>query len=390
MTSARAYPRLPASAALTILGQMREIVSEDPSRLTELVAFEHLRAEAVPTGAIRATTEDIVRVREHVTEQLATWLVGRPVGRDATVSFDIALGRSLHESLGILPADAAHDETWNFLSAVVFPDVVWTRFPDLHPDRLLGKRHRNTLRRAWFRYDVIGDLQSSARLPLGEDEMTGLFERSQLARDRNLVRTLATMVLEADAPNRSQFARELLKGVTALTGTYLLDGLAADELTTRLEMIAAGPRQTARHRAEKESGRPSHAAEGAGDVPVRRPPSTPQEQARPAPPEQLRRRSVDRSDLVQLFHNEMLDLCGRIEGETGMRPTVLRAMIGRMGGVEAARTIVGAPHPSDTFTTLMLEGRTDLTVETLVLDEDFRGLFTSGLLERAAARLGRS
>ena len=41
-------------------------------------------------------------------------------------------------SLEIIPADAAHDETWNFLTLVVFPDVAVQRFPDMHVDRMIG------------------------------------------------------------------------------------------------------------------------------------------------------------------------------------------------------------------------------------------------------------
>lgn len=391
-----AYPRLPNTEALIILHKMQEALAQGPEVLSELVASEHPRAEAVPTGAVVATADQIGSVRTHVMEQLAPWMTGRPLGRDATVTFDIALGKALHESLSILPADAAHEGTWSFLSAVVFPDVVWARFPDLHRDRLIGKRHRNTLRRAWARYDVIGDLQSQAVVPLGEDEMTGLFERSQLARDRQLLRTLAQMILDSDAANRSQFARGLLKGVTALTGTFLLDGLGPDELQLRLSGLVATPDRSPRHRIGQGKGLSSQ-PEDSPTLPTLEPPVQSKKvaatrqvpTARPAPKSIPERRAAGRADLVRLFHTEMLELSNQIEREVGYRPTHLRRMIAGTGGVDAARTIVGAPHPSETFTSLLLDGRPDLTVEALVLDEDFRGLFTVGLLERAAARLGR-
>lgn len=392
-----AYPRLPATEALIILHKMQETIAQGPQGLTELVAYDHPRAEAVPTGAAVATAEQIATTRTQVMESLAPWMTGRSVGRDSTIPFDIALGEALHRSLSILPADAAHEGTWSFLSAVVFPDVVWARFPDLHRDRLIGKRHRNTLRRAWSRYDVLGDLQSQAVVPLGEDEMTGLFERSQLARDRHLLRTLAEMILTSDAPNRSQFARGLLKGVTALTGTYLLDGLGAKELQERLAGLVATPNRTARHRwADGEGDPPSSIRAGVHPTQESTSPRTEAPRSIRTPAAQAaqksipERRAAGRSDLVRLFHTEMLELANQIEREAGHRPTQLRRMIAGVGGVEAARAIVGAPHPSETFTSLLLDGRSDLTVEALVLDDDFRGLFTEALLERAAARLGRS
>ena len=145
-------------------------------------------------------------------------------------AFDLALGRTLHEHLRIIPADAAHDETWSFLTLVVFPDVAVLRFPDMHVDRLIGTP-RNVLRRTWFRQEVLGDLLHSTDRPLGEDELVGLFERSALARNRALIRRLAVAVLAYDGPAaRSEWARDLYKRVTFITGPRLLDALSDAEL----------------------------------------------------------------------------------------------------------------------------------------------------------------
>ena len=152
------------------------------------------------------------------------------VPRSQAAAFDLTLGRALHEHLGIIPADAAHDETWSFLTLVVFPDVAVTRFPDMHVDRLIGTP-RNVLRRTWFRQEVLGDLLHSTDRPLGEDELVGLFERSALARNRALIRRLAVAVLAYDGPvARSEWARDLYKRVTFTTGPRLLDALSDAEL----------------------------------------------------------------------------------------------------------------------------------------------------------------
>lgn len=379
MTGGRAFPRLRTADTLAILEQMRDSAKKNPELLKEMVAFDHPRADAVPTGAAIASSEDVRHVREFVVEQLDEWLTGKPVGRDSTVRFDTALGRSLHESLQILPADAAHDETWNFLSAVVFPDVVWTRYPDLHQDRVLGKRHRNTLRRAWFRFDVIGDLQVEAAVPLGEDEMTGLFERSQVSRDRDLVRTLTKMILGSSASSRSQYARDLMKQVTALTGTFLLDGLHEQELQERIVSLTAGPRGMA----------PFPVAVSTSVTPQ----PTDDSSSRPSALESRRETgssALGTRDLVATFHQAMIDLCATIYREVGHDPTVLIRMISQLGGLEAARSVVGAARPSDTFTKLFLRGRQDLSVEALILEERFKGLFSQTLLDRAAERLGRA
>ena len=166
------------------------------------------------------------------------------VPRPQAAAFDLALGHTLHEQLRIIPADAAHDETWSFLTLVVFPDVAVIRFPDMHVDRLIGTP-RNILRRTWFRQEVLGDLLHSTDRPLGEDELVGLFERSALARNHALVRRLAVAVLAYDGPAaRSEWARDLYKRVTFSTGPRLLDALSDAELDAIIhgtEVAAAPP-----------------------------------------------------------------------------------------------------------------------------------------------------
>lgn len=368
MTRKLAFPRLRRADTLFLLQKMREVAHEDPTRLKDLSATSHPRAEAVPTGATVASPDDLARVRDHVMRALDPWRGEGSVTRESTVRFDLALGRSLHESLNILPADAAHEGTWEFLSAVLLPDVVWTRFPDLHQDRVLGKRHRNTLRRAWFRYDVIGDLQEAASNPLGEDEMTGVFERSQVARDRNLVRMVTELILESRASNRSEFTRGLMKGVTALTGTYLLDGLSPEELRERVLSLTETPKP---------------------DLPFADSPDNIQEtgargfKADPS----ARVTSIDNADLVRRFHREALERCAQMEEVLGHPPRAYLRSISQMGGVEAVRAIVGSHAPSATFTRLWLSGRPDLTLEMLVIREEFRGLFSEALRDQATNRI---
>lgn len=265
------------------------------------------------------------------------------------------------------------------MSAVVFPDVVWARFPELHQDRVLGKRHRNTLRRAWFRYDVIGDLQESASQPLGEDEMTGLFERTQVARNRELVRAAAHFILDSDAANRSEYARSLMKKVTALTGPYLLDGLSTGELLDHLKALDPG-RQLELEPASVIGKASLDERSSARSLP---------DSSIAATGTMHRVTREDRTDVVKRFHKEMILLCREVESVLGRRPQTLLRMISQMGGVEAARAVVGEAHPSDTFVMLWERGRLDLTLESLVLKEDFRGLFAEALLEQATTRMER-
>lgn len=224
----RVFPRLADVDGLERLALMR---AASPAELRDLVVFEHPRAVPVPTGGRPINVPELKTLRRVVMDGLSGFMVVPIIPRSQVSSFDMSLGEILHAHMDVVPADAAHDEIWTFLSTMVFPDVVAARFPDLHEDRVLGRR-RNTLRRTWEREDVLGDLQREASRPLGEDELVGLFERTALARNRVLIRALAKRVLseEDDQRPRSEFARALYREAAYVTGPVLLDVLSEKEV----------------------------------------------------------------------------------------------------------------------------------------------------------------
>lgn len=72
------------------------------------------------------------------------------------------------------------------------------------------------------------------------------------------------------------------------------------------------------------------------------------------------------------------------------RPTYFLSMLGERGGVETARSLLSKPTPSAGFTKLVVDyRRPDLTVESIVLEERFRPLFTDDELAKARRWLGR-
>jgi hypothetical protein len=225
------YPRLPLAIAKARVDEIGlALTSGGLPQVAALASVEHPRAAPVATGGRVASVDRIAEVRAAVLQTIEPWRVQGEVPRAQAATFDLALGRTLHERLEIIPADAAHDETWSFLTLIVLPDIAVLRFPDMHVDRLIGTP-RNALRRTWVRQEVLGGLLHSTERPLGEDELVGLFERSALARNRSLLRRLAAAVLEYDGPSaRSEWARRLYKRVTFSTGPRLLDALSDDEL----------------------------------------------------------------------------------------------------------------------------------------------------------------
>lgn len=225
------YPRLPFYAAQQLADDVAAAYRTDGlAGLEPLVAFSHARAEPVATGGRVADVSQIERVRQSVVAIAAPWQERGAVGRADAAAFDLAIGRTLHDSLAIIPGDAAHDETWNFLSLVVMPDLVVLRFPDMHPDRMFGTL-RNPLRSAWIRRDTLGDMTDRYDRPLGVDEMVGRFERSEMARNRPLIRALAKAVMEYDGRgSRSDWARDVFKEIRYATGPRALDGMTEEEL----------------------------------------------------------------------------------------------------------------------------------------------------------------
>lgn len=230
------YPRLQNENARKLLAEIREVSPQGIHAVARLASSAHPKAAPVATGGRPATSAEIHSVRTRVLHAVGAWVEDGAVSRRQQPRFDALLGEALHDALAIVVADAAHPATWNFLTLVVMPDVAVTRFRDLADDRGLGT-NRNVLRRAWTRWEILGDRLLVGTPPLGEDELVGLLERTAVARNRPLVHELASAVLNHDGVGaRSEYARELYKLVRRRTGPLMLDLLSQEELSTLVEM----------------------------------------------------------------------------------------------------------------------------------------------------------
>ena len=214
------YPRLPRALTLVEAGHIRDAMTDGGvPTVARLARVHHERQQPVSTGRI-ATQAEIEEVRSTVTDAMASQLSSGRVTDKA--AFDRELGAALHANLNILPADASHEGTWNFLSAVVFPEIVAFRFPNVPDRRVLGG-HRNVLRKTWIRHEILGD--ELLTLDLKEDELVGLFERTALVRNRTLVKLAAREVASRRMTQRDEWARKFYKSLTFQTGVRLLDVL---------------------------------------------------------------------------------------------------------------------------------------------------------------------
>ena len=234
-----AYPRLSRMDAEPEMVRIRDVFRHGGiPALEDLVRYDHERKQPVATGRI-ASTGEIAVMRERVLESITEWR-GRAslTSPEDRAGFDNSLGVALHRHLNIVPSDAGHEGTWTFLTVLVFPDLAATRFGNLAASRLVGTP-RNVLRRVWQRQVVLGDLLQQGKVPLGEDELVGLFERTALVRNGAIVREVVRAVYAYEGPRRSAWARKFYKLVTFQTGARMLDVLDDAELAHLVRKLAA-------------------------------------------------------------------------------------------------------------------------------------------------------
>jgi hypothetical protein len=86
------------------------------------------------------------------------------------------------------------------------------------------------------------------------------------------------------------------------------------------------------------------------------------------------------------FDGRMVKIYQRAKAEAGYPATRFLHMLEEHGGVQTAHILLASTTPSDGYTALWERGRLDLTVEALVLEQDW-GLFSEVELARARRRL---
>jgi hypothetical protein len=93
------------------------------------------------------------------------------------------------------------------------------------------------------------------------------------------------------------------------------------------------------------------------------------------------------ADRVRAFERAMRDAYARAKREAGYNATALLRMLTEQGGLATAHTLLNNTNTSEGFTALWQKRRLDLTVEALVLQEEFAPLFTDEELDTARHRL---
>lgn len=92
-------------------------------------------------------------------------------------------------------------------------------------------------------------------------------------------------------------------------------------------------------------------------------------------------------DLLTRFEAAMKDVYVRAKREAGYPANYYLGMLAQYGGLETARRLLASDHVSDGFVALWERKRLDLTVENVILREEFEPLFSEEDRETARRRL---
>ena len=96
--------------------------------------------------------------------------------------------------------------------------------------------------------------------------------------------------------------------------------------------------------------------------------------------------AIDKNQLIKDFHKAMLKIYDESKS-IGYTPSKFRQMVANEGGLQTAKKLINSKKLSDGFAELAQLNRLDLTVEALVLEKEYRILFTETEIEIAQERL---
>lgn len=235
------YPRLPRELGRAL---MADHLLLEPVNLRSLGAVTHPAAAPAPTGGIPADAGHIGKVQQAVRAMAEAAGFPTPLRRGREQDFDRPCGTELFQLMDIVPADAAAEDVWTFLSLVALPEIGPWRFPERAEERMLG-RPRNVLRRLWWRAWSLGpDLgfAPDGCTPLGEDEFVGIMERPSIGGNPRMAAGVRDAIWRIESKGipgaRSEVARELTRRFRAFLSHICVEALSDEELGALLDEAA--------------------------------------------------------------------------------------------------------------------------------------------------------
>lgn len=227
------YPRLLRVTALDVLS---DITGRPLEELRSGAATSHPAAEYYATGN-RVPEGQLRGIAEAVRAKADELGFPRPPGTARQGRFDRAMPALLYKNMRIVPADAASEGVWSFLTLILLPDVAVWRFRQQTQERLIG-RPRNVFRRYWWRARSLGASPGDPASELGEDQLVQIMERPSICGSRKLARTFARIVIRAATRDPDvgiePLMRDAAKRLVRLTPFVCFEALPEDQLTSQL------------------------------------------------------------------------------------------------------------------------------------------------------------
>lgn len=243
------YPQLSRLGAREMVQSLRsqpveELLARSPVEGMDLEDFVYS-----PVGGNRVKTENLLELRRVVTS-IATGCgyPDRGEGLAGLRRFDVEAARALHAKMNLSPNEASRDGVWEFMTCILFPDIVRWRFPGAEAgtteERFLGGV-RNTLQRLWWRAHILEDVEGFERYGildrLGEDEIVQLMERPGVRASRRLSAALCREFVKATEEHpdlqRMQLMREAQKRVIRYLPFLSFDSLEAESMDALVARI---------------------------------------------------------------------------------------------------------------------------------------------------------
>lgn len=193
-------PRLPGPAAEAIVMRFLDQGPDNwpgfnPGLLPEAVRF-------APTGGNRVTGHQLGRLRLELETLARRHGFGATSSRGSHAQFDAAAAAWVVQDEMFDSGEALRDDVWNFVGAVLAPDIVHWRFGGVL-ERYMGGV-RNTIQRAWIRGRALDrgvDHPQRWLLveELTEDAVVQITERPSIGGDPVLARAVGEAWLRAAA-----------------------------------------------------------------------------------------------------------------------------------------------------------------------------------------------
>lgn len=101
----------------------------------------------------------------------------------------------------------------------------------------------------------------------------------------------------------------------------------------------------------------------------------------------IKNNKTDIDNLKKKFFNEMKNIYLKADKECGYRPTRFLQMLSENGGVATAKSLINKSGGTEGFEKLWELKRLDLSVEALVINDNYRELFTDEEVDACKARL---